>query len=122
MNNSTSNTSNSDKTQTSGSHTSVNSAAPLTASIRDAAHVGSEKIRETVQSGGLRNVADNVRDAASRFTDSGAKEIMDDASNMAEEFYDRASSFVTENKTAGLVVGAVAVGAIGFFLGRSSRR
>jgi hypothetical protein len=73
----------------------------------------------------IRNAARNVREASDRFTGSPraeAEDLMDTSSQRVSELYDQASTWLQENNRPVLIGAAIlAVGALGFFIGRSTK-
>jgi hypothetical protein len=73
----------------------------------------------------IRNAARNVREASDRFTGGSraeAEDLMDTSSQRVGELYDQASAWLQENNRPVLIGAAIlAVGALGFFIGRSTK-
>ncbi|MCM2321886.1 MAG: hypothetical protein NDJ90_01345 [Oligoflexia bacterium] len=72
------------------------------------------------------STASSIRDASERFAreaKSDAKDMINDASEAASEFYDRASLWVQDNygKSIAIVATLAAVGMFGYVLGRNQR-
>ena len=71
----------------------------------------------------VRDASEKFRERASDLTDSArAKEMMDQATDIATDFLNRASTFMQgdSGKVIGLVAAVAAVGFLGYYLGRSS--
>ncbi len=73
----------------------------------------------------LREASDKFRETADRVSSEAGprvREMMDQASDMAGDFYERASSWLQEgnNRNIGLFALVAAAGLLGFFIGRSS--
>jgi hypothetical protein len=71
----------------------------------------------------MREAADTVRDASERFAArSRSSEMLDNAQEIASDFYEQASAWITKNygKALGIAGVLFAVGFLGYYLGKNS--